>query len=138
MFATALPDRPDLLDTLSYQAVGLIVVFTVLGSIWISMELMGAIFRRREAARVPAVPPPLPVPPLLPEPAPVGPVSPTAEMDDGLRVAIIAAVVAALEQPARIVSCSERVEAHPSEFNAQMLAYASDGRRRQLDSHRPR
>jgi hypothetical protein len=37
-----------------------------------------------------------------------------------------------------VISCTERVVAHPSEFNTQMLAYASDGRRRQLDSHRPR
>jgi len=139
LFATALPDRPALLDTLSYQAVGLIVVFTVLGSIWLAMELMGAIFRRREAVRVPAVPPLLPVPPpLLAEPVAVGPVSPTGGMDEGLRVAIIAAVTLALDQPVRVVSCTPRVEAHPSEFNAQMLAYASDGRRRQLDSHRPR
>lgn len=142
MLATALPARPALLETLSYQAVGLLVVFIALGSIWLSMELLGAIFRRMPASPVPVAPPPpspepSPTSP-LPEPEPVVMASAPGEMSPDLRVAIFAAVTLVLEQPVRVISCVERQEAHPSEFNIQMLAYASDGRRRQLDSHRPR
>ena len=133
LFASALPGRPDLLETLSYQAVGLVVVFSVLGSIWICMELMGCFFRGRDGVRMPLPAPPSVVPPADAEPS----ISP-GEMSPELRVAIIAAVSIALERPVRVISCTERVVAHPSEFNTQMLAYASDGRRRQLDSHRPR
>lgn len=136
MLATALSDRPAWLDALSYQVVGLFVVFTALGSIWVSMEIMGAIFRRMQPAPVPVAPPPPSSP--APEPESLVPEPATDAMSPALRVAIVAAVTIALDQPVRVVSCTGRVEARPSEYNAQMLSYASDGRRRQLDSHRPR
>ena len=130
--AAALPPRPGFLESVSYQVVGLVVVFIALGSIWLLMELMGWIFRglarHRDAAALASAPA---VPSITPE-APVTPAGITPEV-----IAVLtAAVNEMLESRGRIVGITS-VEAHPSEFNVQMLAWASDGRRRLLDSHRP-
>ncbi len=131
--AAALPPRPGFFESVSYQAVGLVVVFIALGSIWLLMELMGWIFRGLERRRAAAAFVPAPVvPSVTPEAAPVASSGITPEV----LAVLTAAVNEMLESRGRIVSI-DAVEARPSEFNVQMLAWASDGRRRLLDSHRP-
>jgi Na+-transporting methylmalonyl-CoA/oxaloacetate decarboxylase gamma subunit len=53
-----LPEYPTVLETLGYQAVGLVVVFTALGLIWLLLEAMSAWFRRLAAHRVKSTPAP--------------------------------------------------------------------------------
>ncbi|AWI10201.1 OadG family transporter subunit [Ereboglobus luteus] len=44
-----LPEKPSLVETLVYQFNGLMIVFTVLGGLWILFEITGAIFKRHGA-----------------------------------------------------------------------------------------
>ncbi|MDR1012096.1 MAG: OadG family protein [Opitutaceae bacterium] len=44
-----LPEYPSFLETIIYQLNGLIIVFVVLGSLWLLMELIGVWFKRRDA-----------------------------------------------------------------------------------------
>ncbi len=130
--AAALPPRPGFFESVSYQVVGLVVVFIALGSIWLLMELMGWIFRGLARHRAAAAAAPAPV---VPSVTPAEPMASSGITPEVLAV-LTAAVNEMLESRGRIVGITS-VEARPSEFNVQMLAWASDGRRRLLDSHRP-
>lgn len=46
----ALPEYPELLDSLVYQLNGLVVVFIALGMIWGLLETVGVFFRQRTPA----------------------------------------------------------------------------------------
>ncbi len=129
--AAALTENPTLLDAISYQAVGLIVVFTALGSIWGLLELMGWIFRaaeRRAAARV--TEPVLEAEPgLLLEPG-----------MDGISPQVVAVITAAahecLQAGERIVSIMP-VHLQPN-VDVNLLAWSGEGRRQIFASHKLR
>lgn len=42
-----LPEHPSFLETVTYQVNGLIIVFIVLGALWLLLEIIGRVFRRR-------------------------------------------------------------------------------------------
>ncbi|MDF9828117.1 Na+-transporting methylmalonyl-CoA/oxaloacetate decarboxylase gamma subunit [Ereboglobus sp. PH5-5] len=44
-----LPEKPSVAETLVYQFNGLMIVFMVLGGLWILFEITGAIFKRHGA-----------------------------------------------------------------------------------------
>ena len=46
----SLPDHPEFGESIAFQFTGLLVVFTALGLIWLSLTLVGGFFRRRAAA----------------------------------------------------------------------------------------
>lgn len=130
--AAALTDKPALLDSISYQLVGLIVVFSALGSIWGLMELMGWVFRavaRRTEARVLAERPLSAVEPVLGELVPSG-VSPE------LLAVITAAAHECLQAGEHIVSIIPVDRMTPADVN--LLAWSSEGRRQIFASHKLR
>lgn len=64
-----MPDKPGVLEAISYQVVGLFVVFTALGSIWLLMEGMGFVFRgveRRKKLNLALATPAVPLPAAAP------------------------------------------------------------------------
>lgn len=52
LLIASLPEFPTLRESLAFQAIGLIVVFIALCSIWLLLELMGLYFRRRDSVAV--------------------------------------------------------------------------------------
>jgi len=61
--AAQLTDRPSMGESLVFQFTGLVIVLTVLGGLWIGLELSGIYFRSRiPLAEKPAAPVPLPQP----------------------------------------------------------------------------
>lgn len=84
----ALPAYPSISESLTFQLTGLLVVLCALGSIWIVMEIVGAVFRRIPATTVTATTPP-PV-----QSVPVKAVAgPSAAMPDAVLTAVVAAAV---------------------------------------------
>jgi hypothetical protein len=117
----ALPDHPTFLESLTYQATGLFVVFTVLGSIWLIMELLGAVFQRVAAAKVA----PLAIP--CPDGADV--------MAPEIVAVIAAASNEALQGQVRIVSIvplTSGPDANP------LPPWSGEGRRQHFASHKVR
>lgn len=47
----SLPPKPSFWESIIYQSNGLLIVFTVLGSLWMLMEIAGYLFRLRGARR---------------------------------------------------------------------------------------
>ena len=130
--AASLPDQPGVFEAISYQAVGLIVVFAALGSIWLLMEGMGWIFRgiesrnqQKRAAAVLAAP----ASPLVPSRSPVG-IAPE------LIAVITAAAHASLQAGEHIISIVPLERA--GDHNIQLLAWSSEGRRQHFGSHKVR
>ncbi len=128
----ALPEHPQLSETISFQLSGLVVVFLVLGSIWFLLEIIGKIFVLRD--KVPAKTTTI-VCPGAPAAAPdkaTAP-SPVPAPDDAIpaeTVALIAAAVhLAVGSSHRIVSI---VPIAPTPH------WALEGRRQIFASHRPR
>ena len=118
--AAAISDRPGLWDSISYQVVGLLVVFTALGSIWFLMEVMGFVFRtiearkRAGAAVVPATAKErmeLPLPGVPPE----------------VIAVITAAAHASLQAGEHIIAIHPLGRDH--DVNVQVGAWSSEGRR---------
>lgn len=133
LLAVALGDSPGLLEAVLYQLIGLIVVFTALGAIWLLMELMGVAFRaveRRRVQRAVATVAPVPavgsiaVPLIDPEIAPELVAVLTAAAHDSLRAG---------EQIVSIMPAG----AEP-ELTAQQLAWSGEGRRQIFASHKVR
>jgi Na+-transporting methylmalonyl-CoA/oxaloacetate decarboxylase gamma subunit len=120
-----LPEYPTVLETLGYQVVGLAVVFTALGLIWLLLEAMGMWFRRAavraaQPAATPAIPPPAAPEPSQPAPPDKPPVA----------VIIAAAVHTALGgRRHRVVS----ITAAPDH-----QAWSVEGRRHIFSSHKVR
>lgn len=132
-----LSEYPTMLETLGYQAVGLIVVFTALGLIWIMLEAMGAWFRRlaaRPAKAAPAAAAPATAPVSLPRPVGValakdGPIAP-ATTEPPLAVIIAAAVHTVMRgRRHRVVSITPAPEHQ---------AWSVEGRRHIFSSHKVR
>jgi hypothetical protein len=129
LLATALPDHPVLLDSISYQAVGLIVVFVALGTIWIAMEAMGTVFRAFDARRMKKN-----------TAAAVTPFPPQNGVAGGgitpeIVAVITAAVFASTDHGEHIVAIYP-VSGHEPNFN--LLAWSSEGRRQIFASHKVR
>lgn len=93
----ALPEYPELLDSLVYQLNGLVVVFVALGLIWGMLELVGLYFKQRpQFVRQPE----MTVPAVEPQAAPV----PAAADQNEIMAAIAAAVHVSLDAGHRIES----------------------------------
>lgn len=90
----ALPEHPELLESLIYQLNGLVVVFIALGLIWGLLETVGVFFRQRSR--------PVSEPP--PAVAAVEPGQPANAISPELTAAIAAAVHVTLEASHRIAS----------------------------------
>ena len=86
-----LPEEPTFLQTIIYQLNGLMIVFVVLGSLWLLMELGGAFFKRREARGQKAGTPPANAPASTAASTPVA----TSATSAATPAAVLAAVVAA-------------------------------------------
>lgn len=125
-----LPEHPTVLETLGYQAVGLIVVFTALGLIWIMLETMGAWFRRL-AAR----PAKLAVAPAITAAAPAAPSEALAKDGPSQSEPPVAVIIAAAVHTVmrgrrhRIVSITTAPEHQ---------AWSVEGRRHIFSSHKVR
>jgi len=129
--AAALTEKPAWLDAISYQAVGLIVVFTALGSIWGLMELMGWIFRaaeRRATENVPVA--------AKAEPAELFVEPVTHAVSPQVLAVITAAAHDCLQVGERIVSITP-IE-HLPQGDVNLLAWSSEGRRQIFASHKLR
>ncbi len=120
LIAVAIPERPGLMESISYQVVGLLVVFTALGSIWFLMEVMGFVFRTIEARkRVQPAATPVSVKETLELPLPG--VSPEV-------IAVItAAAHASLQAGEHIVAIHPLGSDHDQEV--RLAAWSSEGRR---------
>ncbi len=127
--AAALPDHPDLLGSITYQLVGLLVVFSALGSIWALMELMGAIFRAADARRARALA-------AAPASRPASPAASGESVRPEVVAVITAAVYASIDASATIVAITP-VSPHP-EPNLNLLAWSGEGRRQIFASHKLR
>lgn len=127
--AASLPDKPGVLEAISYQVVGLIVVFTALGSIWLLMEGMGMVFReveRRKQLKLSLA--------IQPE------LRAASKAPSGIAPELIAVITAAahasLQAGEHIISIVP-VE-RDSDRNIQLLAWSSEGRRQHFGSHKVR
>jgi hypothetical protein len=130
--AAALTDKPALLDSISYQLVGLIVVFSALGSIWGLMELMGWVFRtvaRQTEERV------LAQRSLSAEEPTAGDLVPSGVSPELLAV-ITAAAHELMQAGEHIVSIVPDREANVADVN--LLAWSNEGRRQLFASHKLR
>ncbi len=127
--ATALSDSPGLFDAITYQVIGLLVVFTALGSIWLMMELMGLIFRsveQRAAQKAELARPPVPV-------------AAAPAVDEAIGADLIAVITAAAYSAMQ--AGDHIVAIHPvghGHENIQLLAWSSEGRRHIFASHKVR
>ncbi len=114
--STALSADPGLLETLEFQAVGLLIVMGTLFLLYLVCAGIGAAFQAAERSR---------------RPAPVQPVASSEPADaapaDVPVVLIAAAVAAVVDQPHRVVKV-EPVAA----------GWSLEGRRQLLTSHQPR
>jgi hypothetical protein len=127
---TILPPEPEIGDLIAFQLNGLIVVGSALVLIWGLMELLGAFFRRAEAAALAAAAGTAGAPggaqtvatPIVGTVAP--PEIPATDL-----VLIAAAVHATLGPRARIISLSPRPEARD---------WAAEGRRAIFATHKVR
>jgi Na+-transporting methylmalonyl-CoA/oxaloacetate decarboxylase gamma subunit len=128
--AAALSDQPGLWDAISYQVVGLLVVFAALGSIWLLMELMGFIFRSIEARRQAKAAAAFAAAPAVPLDLP----------SVGVRPEIIAVITAAAHTNLRagehIVAIHPLGRDHDQEV--RVGAWSSEGRRQHFGSHKVR
>lgn len=120
--AAALPDRPQLWESLGYQLNGLIVVFVALGMIWGLLEVLGLFFRRAE-------PKPAPAAAVAAPPAAAVPSAPVADMAPELVAVITAAVHLTFGGRARIQAI---VPVEPEQ------GWAREGRRQIFSSHQVR
>lgn len=124
-----LPEYPTVIETLGYQAVGLIVVFTALGLIWLMLEGMGAWFRGLAARNAKPAPAALPLAALA-APAPNAAPLPPSPAEPHIAVIIAAAVHTVLRgQRHRIVSITTAPENQ---------AWSVEGRRHIFSSHKVR
>lgn len=125
----ALPDHPQISETISFQLSGLIVVFLVLGSIWFLLEILGKIFALRAKSAAPAAKTTTIVCPGAPASATP---SPTTQVDS-VAPEIVALIAAAVHLT---VGAGHRIVAiSPVPHNAH---WAMEGRRQIFASHRPR
>lgn len=120
-FLAVLPDHPGFGGSVVYQIIGLLVVFTALGLIWLALTLVGLWFKRSAAATAKA---PAAVS-AAPAPVPVG----AGEIPPEV-VAVIAAAVQST------LAGSYRIEAIVPATHAQ--DWAHEGRRRIFASHHVR
>ena len=131
-----LPERPSFTETLIYQFNGLMIVFTVLGGLWILFEITGAFFRRRDAqvqkqkdeARAAAAA-------AASAPVASAPTSPSAAADPGAISPELLAVISASIHTA-LAGRKHRVLA--INVASQCNAWAAEGRRDIFMSHKPR
>lgn len=129
-----LPEYPSISETLIYQFNGLMIVFTVLGGLWILFEITGAFFRRRDAqvqkqkdeARAAAA---------ASAPVASAPTSPSAAADPGAISPELLAVISASIHTA-LAGRKHRVLA--INVAPQCNAWAAEGRRDIFMSHKPR
>lgn len=124
--AAALPDNPELIESLSYQAVGLIVVFSALSSIWLLMEVLGMVFRAVERGRARAETMPVRVPPAAPEePAPAA-LGVAGAIPPEVVAVITAAAYTSMQAGEHIVAIQP---VGREQENIQLMAWSSEGRR---------
>lgn len=123
----ALPAYPTLLESVGFQLVGLIVVFTALGLIWMMLEITGAWFRHLAASlkNKPAIIAPGSTSAVAPPPAPA------ANTDEAHLPVIIAAAVHSMLQGRR-----HRIVAITTAPEHQ--AWSVEGRRHIFSSHKVR
>lgn len=130
-----LPEFPSVSEVLSYQLTGLMVVFIALGLIWVTMEISGTYFKRRDASLVlsraktaTAAAAALPLTPVGSS-ATARPAAPADAAPDAATLAlIVAAVYVALDARAhRIITVTPANEP---------LEWSREGRRDIFTSHR--
>lgn len=127
-----LSNRPSLSDNFVYQLTGFAVVMVVLISIWLVIEIVGAVFRHIAQEKLAVAGPPGAPPTPSPTPSPK---SAAATPTDILFV-IAAAVHATMQGPYRIVSIHET---HPHEHaSPDVMAWSVEGRRQIFSSHHVR
>lgn len=121
LFAVSLPDSPTLLENLRYQTTGLMIVLTVLGGLWILLEISGYFFKQRTVSAPEFVPPVTTVAP---------------EESDALPPALVAVIAAAvhhaIKTPHRIVAI------RPASSQNDSHIWSAEGRRQVFASHRTR
>lgn len=125
----ALPEHPELAETISFQLSGLVVVFLVLGSIWFLLEIIGKIFafRTKQPAKTTTI-----VCPGTPATAAAAN-APASAPDTAITtetVALIAAAVHLSVGPRHRILSIAPVAPNPH--------WALEGRRQIFASHRPR
>ncbi len=126
----ALPEHPEISETISFQLSGLVVVFLVLGSIWFLLEILGKIFALRSKSAASASKTTTIVCPGAPA-TPAAKPAPSA--DDALAPELVALIAAAVHLT---VGAGHRIVAiSPMPHNAH---WAMEGRRQIFASHRPR
>lgn len=121
--AAALPERPQLSESIGYQINGLIVVFLALALIWVLLEIMGAYFKRTAQGPKPAVSS------AAPAPAAAAPQVPAGGLTPELLAVISAAVHVTLGANAQLKAVLP-VEPNPT--------WAHEGRRQIFASHQVR
>lgn len=125
--AAALGDSPGFLESIQYQFVGLIVVFSALGAIWLLMEGMGVLFRaldRRQLRVEPAIVDDRQGPPVV----------------SGVTPELIAVITAAAHDSMRAGEYVVAIvpEDHRPPLDANLAAWSSEGRRQIFASHKVR
>lgn len=125
----ALPEHPEISETISFQLSGLVVVFLVLGSIWFLLEILGKIFALRAKSAAAATKTTTIVCPGAPASATPSPTTPAGSVAPEIVALIAAAVHLTVGAGHRIVAIS------PVPHNAH---WAMEGRRQIFASHRPR
>lgn len=121
--AAGLPEFPSMGESLQFQVVGFMIVMTVLISLWLVIQVVGAVFTRIKNNR--PAPKETPADP-LPSPG-IEAAAPNAET-----VALItAAVHTVLDGHYRILSISEH-------FEDKLGAWSAEGRRQIFSSHKVR
>ncbi len=130
----ALAPYPSIGESLRFQLTGLVVVFIVLGAIWALMEIIGAFFKRRQAAldaakkvsQAPVAIPPVPAPVVSAPPAPL-------ESGSGPSAEITAVIAAAVH-----MTLGPRFRIHSIAPVSENLDWAREGRRTIFASHKTR
>jgi glutaconyl-CoA decarboxylase len=110
--------HPNFGESFAYQLTGLMVVFTALGLIWLSLTLLGIYFKRMVPAKI--------------EPAPVADAIPVGVPADGLSPELVAVIAAAVQMS---LQGSYRIQAI---VPVRGQDWAHEGRRQIFASHQVR
>ncbi|TVR48682.1 MAG: hypothetical protein EA425_13895 [Puniceicoccaceae bacterium] len=123
----ALSEHPTLLEDIQYQLVGFFIVLLTLISIWLTLEVLGRLFRAAAARKAAAA-----------EAA----AADAAARPDPLEPQVVAAIAAAVDvvvrDPHRILSVTLAPDQPSSLPSVQQTAWSVEGRRQIYSSHKVR
>ena len=116
--ASQLPLNPGIFESLRFQSLGLMIVLTTLGSLWLSVELLGYVCQKVESIKARRKQTTV---------ASTGAAVAAASEDEEIAAVIAAAVATVIRRPHQITSVTPIATPPPSEFR-YLMAWSHAGR----------